>query len=178
MPIRYIANRIERFFIYRVLHVDDTPHRIALGVAIGIFVAWTPTLGFQMALAVGLAWVLRANKLVGVPFVWITNPATFAAIYGPNYLLGSWMLRWESHSWDGFLAALTSSGSWVEWIRACWSAMWDIFWPLWTGSILVGLVLGTITYFLIYYAIVGYRVKRQQRRQRRRSHLIEKAASK
>ena len=36
MPIRFVINRIKRFFIYRVFSLNDTPHRIALGVAAGI----------------------------------------------------------------------------------------------------------------------------------------------
>ncbi|HKI70697.1 MAG TPA: DUF2062 domain-containing protein, partial [Verrucomicrobiae bacterium] len=88
-----MTRRIERFFVYRVLHVDDTPHRIALGVAVGIFVAWTPTVGFQMILTIILATLLRANKLVGIPFVWISNPFTLGVIYYPNYLLGKFILQ-------------------------------------------------------------------------------------
>ena len=60
MLLRFIANRLKTFFIYRVLHVDDTPHRIALGVAAGIFIAWTPTIGFQMLLTIllAIAWLI------------------------------------------------------------------------------------------------------------------------
>ena len=57
MPHRYLYRRLrmalwqtERFIKYRVLHVDDTPHRIALGVALGFFVTWTPTIGVQIVL--------------------------------------------------------------------------------------------------------------------------------
>ena len=84
MPLRFLANKIKRFFIYRVLGLNDTPHRIALGLAIGIFVTWTPTIGFQMVLTVVLSTLFRANKFVGVPFVWISNPLTVVAIYGPT----------------------------------------------------------------------------------------------
>ena len=62
MPIKYAIQTAERFFIYRVLHVDDTPHRIALGVAVGIFVAWTPTVGLHMILTVLL--------MVSIPAHW------------------------------------------------------------------------------------------------------------
>ena len=92
MPHRFAWKRLKNFFVHRVLHVDDTPHRIALGVAIGVFVAWTPTIGFQMPLTVALAWLLGANKLFSVPFVWISNPLTFVPIYMPNYLVGRWIL--------------------------------------------------------------------------------------
>jgi len=154
------------FFIYRVLHVDDTPHRIALGLAIGVFVAWTPTMGVQMVLTVLLAALLRANKLVGVPFVWISNPLTIPVIYGPNYLIGRWLLGSKTEA-PNFLDAISWTGGPIEKIQAWWQATWGVFWPLWIGSILMGLVLGVGTYFATRYAVVTYRRRRERRIRRR-----------
>ena len=118
MPHRYIYRKVRDFFIYRVLHVDDTPHRIALSVAIGIFVTWTPTIGLQMIITVLLCWLFRANKVVGVPFVWISNPLTIVPIYYPNYVVGCWLLGGEYGDFD-FLEAVSAKldVSWLEQIR-------------------------------------------------------------
>jgi len=160
MPHRFIAKRLERFFIYRVLHVDDTPHRIALGVAVGIFVTWTPTIGLQMILTVLISALLRANKFVGVPFVWISNPLTLVPVYWPSYLIGCWLLGGD-YSYQRFLTAMhkamTFGGGWFASISNWWEATIELFWPLWIGSLLVALILGTLTYFTIYYAVVAYR---------------------
>ena len=155
MPVRYALKRLRDFFIYRVLHVDDTPHRIALGVAIGIFVTWTPTITLQMVLTIALSALLRANKAVGVPFVWISNPLTLVPIYYPNYLVGAWLLR-SPNAWASVAAALSVPGLWEK-FKALWAAGGDVFWPLWAGSIIVGLVLGTLSYFATRYAVVKYR---------------------
>ncbi len=160
MPIQYLAKRIKKFFIFRVLSLDDTPHRIALGVAIGIFVTWTPTIGLQMALTVALSLLLRANKFVGVPFVWLSNPFTLVPVYGPNYLLGSWILG-GNYTWSTFISTIEEAtaceGGWLATMGAWWNATMSIFAPLWLGSIIVGLVLGLITYPAIYWAVVAYR---------------------
>lgn len=160
MPHRFLIKKLKRFLIYRVLHVDDTPHRIALGLAIGIFITWTPLIGLQMILAVALAALARANKFVGIPFVWISNPLTAVPLYGFNFLVGAWVLPGE-YSVTKFVEsaskALSFSGSWMDRIGAWWSAMWEFFWPLWVGSILVGLALGVVTYFVTRRAIVLYR---------------------
>ncbi len=159
MPHRYVARQVKRFFIYRVLHVDDTPHRIALGVAIGIFVTWTPTIGLQMVLTVALAALLRANKVVGVPFVWISNPLTLVPIYGPNHWLGTKILG-RNYNFDQlrpFVEAVTGGGNWFERFHAAWNAMWSIFTELWLGSVVVGGALAIVTYFAIRYAVVRYR---------------------
>ena len=156
MPIQYFAKKVKDFFIYRVIGLNDTPHRIALGVAIGIFVTWTPTIGFQMLLTVALAALLRGNKVVGVPFVWISNPATLLPIYGPNYYVGCRLLRKKALDLN-FLIAASSTGGWLHRVNAWWQATWRVFWPLWLGSLVVGLLLGSLAYVLTRYAVVKYR---------------------
>ena len=49
-----------------IVMLDDTPHSIALGTAIGLFIAWTPTVGIHMILVVALALLFRANKVAGL----------------------------------------------------------------------------------------------------------------
>jgi len=162
MPIKYLARKIERFFIYRVLSLDDTPHRIALGVAVGIFVTWTPTIGAQMALTVALCLLLRANKFVGVPFVWISNPLTIW-LYWPNYKLGQWLLGGEyQRGFQALVDAMGGSGGWFQKVRDFYTGAWHILAPLWLGSVIVGLVLGAISYLAIYLAVINFRRQRQR----------------
>lgn len=173
IPIRYYLKRIELFFVYRVLHVNDTPHRIALSVAIGIFVAWTPTVGFQMILTILLAALFRANKLVGVPFVWISNPVTLVPIYRYcNYAVGRALLRGEHLPPDFSKVAVVphswSLDCWLTSIRTFWEATWHAMCPLWLGSIVVGLTLAAISYGIVRYAVVTYRKRRHARYPNRR----------
>lgn len=155
--IRFLASAVERFLIYRVFSLNDTPHRLALGVAIGIFVTWTPTIGFQMVLVVALSWLFGANKLVGVPFVWLSNPATLIPVYGPNYLIGCWVLGHSPDGWEKILNAILCKGDFYDRILEWYSVTSSIFWELWVGSLIVGLVLGVMSYFTMYRLIVVYR---------------------
>ena len=160
MPIRYVGRQLKRFFVYRVLHVDDTPHRIALGFAIGMFICWTPTIGFQMVLTLAIAALLRANKAVGVPLAWISNPITIPAIFSFNYGVGATLLGlpYDLKEFKKFAkAAMSSDNGWFERLHDLWQAMWSIFWPLWVGSIVAGLVLGVVSYFGVRFAVVRYR---------------------
>ena len=54
------------------------PERKALagGLAVGVFIALTPTPGVQMILAAMAAIALRVNLPVAVAACWVTNPAT------------------------------------------------------------------------------------------------------
>jgi len=161
MPHRFVARKIKNFFIYRVLHIDDTPHRIAMGVAIGMFITWTPTVGLQMILVVALSWLLGANKLVGVPFVWISNPFTLVPIYYPNYMVGVAILGGDYEAPD-FVKAASAGGSMLNRMKVWWTETYNALVPLWLGSIIVGLALGILSYGLIYYAVIKYRKLRHR----------------
>jgi len=158
--IRLIKRRVRRFVFHTVLHADDPPHRLAMGLAIGMFITFTPTVGFQMALVVFFAWLLRANKVVGVPLVWISNPATIAPIFYLCYRLGRFVLRRDAVD-DQWWAELSHpTGPWWSQVTFYWQRLSEIAAPLCFGSLVVATIIGYVTYYISYYAIYGYRMKR------------------
>ena len=50
----------------RLLAIRDTPNAIAGGVAIGIFLGFTPLFGVKTLLALLIAWLFRCNLLAEV----------------------------------------------------------------------------------------------------------------
>jgi uncharacterized protein (DUF2062 family) len=164
LPFRRGWEKLKAWFVH-LLHLDDSAHRIALGVAIGMFVAVTPTWGIQMILVVGLAWLCRANKVAGVPMVWVTNPATNIPIYSFCYIVGQSLVG--GPGWDEVkhrIAGASDSGlNWWEWgywwqlIKCLLALTWDGAAPLWVGTCVVGAVAGVIMYVMMYYLITVYR---------------------
>ncbi len=122
-----------------------------------MFWTFTPFVGAQMVLVVGTAWLLRANKVVGVPLVWISNPATFVPIFYPCYFIGRMLLGWQgvdSKWWeeltsppDGFLASA----------HFYWSHVVEIFAPLMLGCLVVALPLAIFSYLATRTLIERYR---------------------
>ena len=152
--------------VRRILHADDRPAKIAWGVALGLFVAVTPTLGVQMLIAGALAWLLRGNKAVAVTVVWVSNPYTALPIYWFDYFIGSWLIEGPAVDWNWFLGVFhpeVELGS-FEYLQYVYGKFSEIFWPLCTGSILVGMVSAAISYPLTYRAVVRYRRFRQKRK--------------
>jgi len=170
MPVGYVIRKAERFFLYRVLALKDSPHRIALGVAVGVFVCWTPTIPFQMILTVLISALLRANKTVGVPFVYISNPVTMGPIFYANFLVGKWIFggRYKAPHFERVLS-VTADTWWDTWwlrLEYWWSATLDVFWPLFLGSVLLAIPLAVASYFLTRRGVVAFRRRRAMKRRR------------
>lgn len=61
---------------------------VARGVAIGLFVALTPTVGVQTLMMLGACLLARANFPVAFGISWISNPVTLAPLYMGYHQLG------------------------------------------------------------------------------------------
>lgn len=157
---RLLSRRIRRFIVHKILHADDPPHRLALGVAIGMFMTFTPTVGVQSILVALTAWVLRANKLVGMPMVWISNPATIVPIYYFCYVIGHTILGSEGVE-DGWWQRLAyPPQGWWNFVGFYWMNLMEIALPLWVGALVVGLCTAVPTYYLVYFLVRWYRIRR------------------
>lgn len=145
----------------RVLHTDDTPHKIAWGLAIGVLVAWTPTIGIQMAVAGTLAWILRGNVTAAVAIVWISNPYTAAPIYYFNYLVGYWLVGGAWLDWNWFRDLLTPAGrGYWEYLVYAYRQLASVFGPMFLGSLVAGLPLAIGSYVLTYKGVRRFRAPR------------------
>jgi uncharacterized protein (DUF2062 family) len=71
-----------------VVRLRGSSRAIAGGFAIGVFIAFTPTIGFQMLLAAFVATLLGVNRPATILSVWITNPATIPPVYLFTYKVG------------------------------------------------------------------------------------------
>ena len=160
LRLRKQIRRIRRFVVFGVLHADDPPHRLALGVAIGIFVTFTPTVGIQMVLAVFLSWLLSANKAVGVPIVWLSNPATLAPIFYPCYVIGRSLLGRDPIGSEWWNALASPPAGWFPAVGFYWNRLMEIAAPLWLGCLVVATVTSVPAYYAAYYLIRLYRLKR------------------
>lgn len=141
------------------LRLRGTPDEVAKGLALGIFIGMTPTFGFQMAIALFFAWILRENKIAAVLGVWITNPITAPFIYAAQYETGRFILGMDRLSLPAELSFETFKNIGV-----------DIMVPLCLGSLIIAVLLGSLTYALTLRFIPSLRmirIKRWPRRRRR-----------
>ena len=59
-----------------------------MGAAVGVFVSFTPFLGFHLLITFALAWLLGANMIAGAIATSIGNPLTFPFIWASTYQVG------------------------------------------------------------------------------------------
>ena len=139
----------------RFIRIRGNPREIALGFALGIFIGMTPTMGFQIVLAVFFAALLKWNKISATIAVFITNPFTAPFIYGSTYLVGAKVLGLqkvfkfpEQMSFEAAVEMLKSTPG--------------IFGALTVGSVLIGLPLAIMAYFSSYLLIINTRKNLQK----------------
>jgi len=159
--------------VHNILHLDDTPHRIAFGVFLGFVVGATPTIGLQMVIYVTLAALLGANKISGILPVWLSNPLTAVPLYYSNWRIGRFFLGGDGDSElsQRMLEQVVGipGQDLPLWERlfsgTFWKAAFDAFVAmgaeLWLGSVLVGVVCGALGYWASYRGVLAFRERRK-----------------
>ncbi|OQW99338.1 MAG: hypothetical protein BWK80_63145 [Desulfobacteraceae bacterium IS3] len=137
------------------------PREIALGFALGIFIGMSPTMGFQMPIAVFFAAIFRYNKVSAAMGVWITNPLSAPFLYGITYLIGAKLI--------GIREIIPISGEFdITTLKILLSKAPEIVWALIVGGIVTGIPLAVISYYLCYSAVQRYQddIKRRLAKQK------------
>jgi uncharacterized protein len=163
--------RVLRFIKYRILHVDDSPHSIALGMALGILVAYTPPLPIHIILVTLLAFLFKANKFVSLISVYICNPFTYVIIYYPNCLVGSALLNIfgfsRSVELEDAMQTFTQSLSFSNFITNFYKPQfWSSLGPflaqigleMFFGGLVIGGVLAVAGYIITKKAVILHRI--------------------
>ena len=140
--------------------LDDPPHKIALGLALGIWVGFLPIMGIQMAVVLPFALLFRANKFAAMAGVWITNPITFLPIYYVGYAVGITFTPYDHLTWADFTSVFTGITA-----TKFLDLGGQMVVPLFVGGAITGVVAGIPTYIVTYRMVVTYRKQRDARRQ-------------
>ena len=153
-----------------LVRLRRSPRAIAGGFALGTFIAFTPTIGFQIVLAIFFATVLKMNRPAAIVTVWITNAATMAPIYTFNYWVGSflWSGPQISEVYKTFAAITVQLLTMNVWemqrqFKTVLELGTEIVIPLVIGSFLVGICAALLVYALSIALIHTILVKRAKK---------------
>lgn len=161
---------LQRGWLYlwhRVTRISATPHTVALGVAAGAFVSFTPFLGLHFLLAGLIALALGGSILASALGTAVGNPLTFPFIWLASYNLGAMLLGYRQRTRisidlpDNMFTLMLSEPSMV-W-RAFWAAVDPYIVPMTAGGIPLGLACGVAAYIIVRSAVAGYQHRRHTR---------------
>lgn len=79
-------NRLKKL-INKLLLIQDTPERTALAYSIGIFLGFSPFLGFHTLTGIAVAFLFRLNRVAVLLGVWTNTPWWIL----PYYTMATWL---------------------------------------------------------------------------------------
>jgi hypothetical protein len=128
---------------------NDSPHEIALGIAIGVFIGITPLYGFHMIMVfIAAITIRRVNKVAIFLGVNISVPPTIPFITWAGYSIGRIMLG------SSYLPL-----GWEYFRHFSYSIFFHFFYALLAGSLALGIAVSTAVYFVILYLLKRRKVR-------------------
>ena len=152
--IKYIINQ----WIHRLIHLNESPYRIAMGCACGIFCSALPIFG-QTFISMIAALVLRASVIASLPWTWISNPLTTLPMWYGGYRLGIWIMpgKQKPLSYTEIQALMQNFDQmdWTQGLSLLSTELWEALQPLWLGTVVMGLAMAAPSFILVYYVAKG-----------------------
>ena len=163
--IKYMIN----LWIHRLIKFNESPYRIAMGSACGIFCSALPIFG-QTFISMIAARLLRASVIASIPWTWISNPLTTLPMWYGGYRLGIWLLPGKhtplSHDEIQALMQNFNQMHWTQSLSLLSAELWDALQPLWLGCVVMGFAMAAPSFFLLYYLTQGILLRRARRLQK------------
>ncbi len=147
-------SRTLSYLRHRVARLPGSPESIALGLACGIAISFTPLIGFHFLVAALLAWAMGGNFLASALGTAFGNPWTFPLIWLWIFKLGTWILGAEADVSEELTQATIRDN------------VFDIFLPMLVGGIPTAIVVWFGSYYPLKYVIRSYRRARRHRVER------------
>jgi hypothetical protein len=155
-------NRLRRAFVARlgaVLRLDDPPWRVALALAVGVFISCTPFYGLQTLLSLAVATVCRLNRAVTVTGAWLNLPWFAPLVYGFALRIGALVLP-DLHGADvAEIAELLHASSALS-AADMLDLLRNVSLALLIGTSAVGTVAGALTYVTAFVLLRRRRTSR------------------
>lgn len=128
-----------------LFRVEDSPHRVALAFSIGIFIAFFPIIGIHTAMALGVAFLLRLNRVAILAGTFVNNPWTIAPMLMAGTGVGCLLL--------GISPVGLGEIEWGLHGRAFYRALFDqlrpFLLPYLLGNLVMGLAVSSVSYLVL-----------------------------
>ncbi len=145
-----------------IFQVKDTPHRIALAFAIGVFLGISPFLGLHYIGGFFIAWLAGLNKLVTMVGISVNNPWTIVPLSSFCVWIGAKLIgikqilpvvEWESVTLMNVLGKFSDFHNFIEMVKQLWPLIASFF----VGSLLISSISAVASYFIIQMIMARYK---------------------
>ena len=145
--------RLLRYHWLKFRRLQDDPRKIAGGMALGVFIAITPTIPFHMVGALALAALLRVSPVTAFLGIQICNPLTIPAIYLAAYKVGQFLL------YRGKPLVFPETFSFKAWIAVLWQGGV----ALQVGGVILAIPPAIAAYFLTLWIVQRHHRRKMEK---------------
>lgn len=145
----------------KLVRINDTPAKVALGMGVGVFLGIFPTFGLGAVLAFLLAWIFRFNKASAVVGSAIMNPFTTPFFWSLSCVLGALL---TGGNWRVVLSEVKLASQTLTWSNIWYAETWAVVGKLlgkglyiyMLGNIILAAGIAILFYFLTFRALTLY----------------------
>jgi hypothetical protein len=138
----------------KLIRIKDFPESVAIGVAWGVAVSFTPLLGMHLIICYLGTWIMRGNIIAATVGTIIGNPWTFPFFFFLDYKIGTTIYFKEMEFYEFKISFFISNFE-------------SLFYPTLLGSIPIAI----ISWFLSYFLLKNFLYKRiNEKNKTRRKH--------
>jgi uncharacterized protein (DUF2062 family) len=138
-----------RWAALKLVRQSQQPHFVALGVAIGVAVAFFPILGTHMLIIALFCTLLRASFIAALVGSMLANPWTIGPMWAASFHLGRRILGMTPGG-EGAIEHLNALG-WGAFVERFWELLNHIIMPTIVGGALIGGPLAVGVYVIVYW---------------------------
>jgi uncharacterized protein len=147
--------RSSDYYVKRILRLSGTPYAIAMGLAVGAAVSFTPLLGFHFIIAFAIAWLVGGNLIASAIGTMMGNPLTFPFIWTSTYEVGHFLVKGVGREAPVRLS--------YDLMHRSIDEILPVVKLMLVGALPLGAVVGAVAYFVTYKAIDAYQKERSRR---------------
>ena len=135
--------RIIKLQKYKITKIKDFPESVAVGMAWGVAVSFTPLLGFHLIICYLGTWLMKGNLIAATVGTIIGNPWTFPFIFYLDYKIGTTIFLNRIDYYEFKISFFVENFE-------------NLFYPTLLGSIPLALIM----WFVTFYVCRNFLIKR------------------
>jgi uncharacterized protein (DUF2062 family) len=151
MPNESLFKRIFAFIFAKLLKINSSAQKVALGFGLGVFSGILP--GTGPLFAIFLAFVFKANRAAAVLASILTNTWFSIATFVLAIKVGSVILNLHWQKVQQKAGLLFKDASLAKFLKF---SFFDVLLPIFIGYLAIGVILGLVSYLIILLIMRRY----------------------